>query len=103
MTLEAPGEPTALAFNTATPTELPARLVDAVVEQLAAGEYRIESDAREWRIQASAVHLHRDVGTPFYQAIPPRAAPWTKRIFWRLVLSLAGSRAGLATLRWLRH
>jgi len=31
------------------------------------------------------------------------AAPWTKRVFWRVVLALAASRTGLALLRALRR
>jgi hypothetical protein len=49
------------------------------------------------------VHLHRDLAAQFYRAIPPRPAPWAKRVFWRLVLGLAASRAGLALLRALRR
>jgi len=103
MTVEAPDEPTALAFSAAAPGDLPPTLQDAAVERLADGRYRIGSAAGEWLLPACAAHLHRDVAAPFYRAIPPRAAAWRKRVFWRVVLTLAGSRAGLATLRWLRH
>jgi hypothetical protein len=49
------------------------------------------------------VHLHREIAPQFYRAIPPRPAPWAKRVFWRMVLALAASRAGLALLRALRR
>jgi hypothetical protein len=49
------------------------------------------------------VHLHRDVAPPFYRALPPRPVPPGKRLFWRLVLALAASRAGLSILRSLRR
>lgn len=100
---QAPGEETALAFSAATLPELPETLQDAVVEQLGGGRYRIVSAPREWLISASAAHLHRGVASEFYRAIPPRPVPWRKRLFWRAVLALAASRAGLAALRALRR
>jgi hypothetical protein len=102
MTAEAPDEPTTLALSSA-PGELPETLQDPVVERLADGRYRIASASGEWLVPPGPAHLHRDVAARFYRAIPPRPAPWTKRAFLRVVLALAGSRAGLATLRWLRH
>jgi hypothetical protein len=68
-----------------------------------AGRYRIASPAGDWLINARAVHLHRDVAPPFYRALPPRPVPPGKRLFWRLVLALAASRAGLSILRSLRR
>jgi len=102
-TAEAPGEATALAFSAAAPAQFPETLQDARVERLGPGRYRISSAPREWLIAAAAVHVHRDVGAQFYHAIPPRPAPWHKRVFWRVVLTLAASRAGLALLRVLRR
>jgi len=49
------------------------------------------------------VHLHREVAAQFYHAIPPRRAPWAKRMFWRTVLALGASRMGLRLLRALRR
>jgi hypothetical protein len=77
-------------------------LADAVVEATAPGMFRIATTAGEWTLAAPAVHVHRDVGVPFYRAIPPRRVPLRKRAFWRLVLILAGSRTGVALLRFLR-
>jgi hypothetical protein len=102
-TAQAPGEETALAFSAAAPAQFPETLQDAVVERLSPGRYRISSATREWLIDASAVHLHREIAAQFYRAIPPRPAPWRKRLFWRVVLTLAASRAGLALLRSLRR
>jgi len=102
MTVETPDEPTTLAFSSA-PGELPATLQDPVVERLGDGRYRIASASGEWLLPPGPAHLHRDVGARFYRAIPPRPAPWKKRVFWRVVLALAASRAGLATLRRLRN
>jgi hypothetical protein len=103
MTDEAPDEPTALAFSKGAPADPPATLQDVVVERLADGRYRVGSASGEWLLPPGALHLHREIATAFYRAIPPRPAPWQKRVFWKLVLALAGTRAGLATLRWLRR
>ena len=96
-------EPTALAFNATAPAELPVTLQDAVVDHLGGADYRIGAGEREWLITSAAVHLHRGIAAQFYRAIPPRPAPWTKRVFWRVVLALAASRTGLALLRALRR
>jgi hypothetical protein len=96
-------EPTALAFSATAPADLPVTLQNAVVDHLGGAAYRIGAGQREWLITSPAVHLHRGIAAQFYRAIPPRPAPWTKRMFWRLVLSLAASRAGLALLRALRR
>ena len=98
-----PGEETALTFSAAVPGEYPRTLEDAVVEHVDGTHYRIRSGTREWPLEATAVHLHREVATRFYDAIPPRPAPWSKRLFWRAVLVLAASRTGLAALKVLRR
>jgi len=102
-THEAPAEPTALAFSGSAPADLPAKLEDAVVEHLGGTQYRISARSRSWLISAAAVHLHRQIAAQFYAAIPPRRAPWAKRMFWRAVLALAASRAGLTLLKALRR
>ncbi|HEV3181484.1 MAG TPA: hypothetical protein VGY90_01595 [Steroidobacteraceae bacterium] len=102
-TAEAPDEPTALAFSAVAPADLPGTLEDAVVDHLGGAHYRIGAQRREWLIASPAVHLHREIAAQFYRAIPPRPAPWAKRMFWRVVLALAASRAGLALLRALRR
>ena len=102
-TSEAPGEPTTLAFTASAPADLPATLEDPVVDDLGGAHYRVAAGRREWRIDSEAVHLHREIAAQFYQAIPPRPAPWPKRVFWRMVLALATSRAGLKLLKALRR
>ena len=97
------GEEISLTLSAAAPLECPDRLVDAVVEHLGGRQYRIRSATREWLVEAAATHLHREVAAAFYRAIPPRPAPWRKRLFWRVVLALAASRSGLAALRMLRR
>jgi hypothetical protein len=102
-TTEAPGEPTTLAFSTAAPPDLPGTLQDAVVDHLGGADYRIAAATGAWLISSKAVHVHREIAAQFYRAIPPRLAPWRKRVFFRVVLALAASRAGLALLRALRR
>lgn len=90
-------------FACAAAPDLPAELADAVVERDDAGGYRIVTAGQTWRIDARALHLHRELGRAFYRAIPPRPVPLTRRLLWRAVLALAASRLGLAALRALRH
>jgi hypothetical protein len=89
-TVDQPGEVVQLAFSSPAPVDFPDALEDARVEPLAAQRYRIVSGAREWVIQG-AMHLHREVGKAFCMALPPRRAPWRKRLFWWLALRLAAS------------
>ena len=90
------------AFAAAAPEGLPAVLDAAVIEHAAPGMFRIATPAGEWSVQATTAHVHRDVTAAFYRAIPPRPVPLSKRLFWRLVLALAGSNPGVALLRRLR-
>ena len=96
------GEPLTVAFSGATDPGLPEALENAVVERLAPGRYRIAAGVHDWLLEAAAVHVHRDVGRVFYQALPPRPAPAARRLVLRLALRLAGSRTGLVVLRALR-
>lgn len=98
-----PQQLTTLEFSAPAPAQFPRSLEDARVEDLGSGRYRIASAQGEWLLRAPAVHLHRDVASEFYGAIPPRPVPGGKRLFWRLVLALAASRAGLSVLRSLRR
>jgi hypothetical protein len=93
-TTDRPDEIATLAFSGSAPPKLPEALEDATVEQVDAGQYRIRSGRREWIFPARSAHLHREVATVFYRAISPRIPPWNKRLFWRVVLALASSRAG---------
>ncbi len=45
---------------------------------------------------------HRDVREQVFAAVPQRRAPLSKRVFWRLVLFVAGLPGGLKLLRRLR-
>lgn len=103
MTAESPGEETMLTLSAAAPADWPEVLEDALVEQVEGTHCLIRSGMRRWPIEAEGIHLHRQIAEAFYQAIPPRPAPWRKRLFWRVVLALAASRTGLAALRMLRR
>lgn len=102
-TTDRPDEIATLAFATSPPPDLPEALEDAAVEQVDAGRYRIWSGPREWIFPARSAHLHREVSTVFYRAIAPRAVPWNKRLFWRVLLTLASSSAGKWLLLALRR
>jgi hypothetical protein len=97
------GEAHTLDFSGRAPPDLPQALAAPRVEALGEGRYRIVSGERAWLLSARAVHISRAVAAPFYRALPPRVVPLSKRLFWRTVLALAGSRAGLALLRALRR
>jgi hypothetical protein len=83
-----------LVFVGAAPNGLPEALEDATVEEVDTGRYRIWSGRREWIFPARSAHLHREVSTTFYRAIAPRLVPWSKRLFWRVVLALASNPIG---------
>ncbi len=83
-----------LTFIGPAPDDLPASLTHAAAAALGDGRYRITCESREWIVTATSVHVHRDIGNAFYRAIPPRPVPLAKRLFWRAVLALAGTRAG---------
>lgn len=95
-TQDRPDEPVQMAFACPAPADLPEALEDATVERLGARQYRISSGDRSWTVSAVA-HLHREVATAFYKALPPRPVPFRKRLFWRVLLGLAANPAG----RWL--
>jgi hypothetical protein len=102
-TIDRSDEIATLAFVGASPQGLPEALEDATVEETAAGQYRIWSGRREWLFPARSVHLHREVSATFYRAIAPRLVPWNKKLFWRVVLSMAASRFGKSLLLTLRR
>jgi hypothetical protein len=82
--------------------DLPASLLNAAVVAVGESNYRITSESRDWVVAATSAHLHRDIGAAFYRGVPPRRVPIRKRVFWRAVLALAGTRAGKRLLLALR-
>ena len=83
-----------LTFVASAVPDVPAQLDAASVDAVDEHRYRIVSGSQDWIVRATAVHVHRDIGGEFYRAIPPRSAPLRKRLFWLIVLALAGTRAG---------
>ncbi len=81
------------------PDSLKGVILTAVGEQ----RYRIASGSWERVVEATSLHIHRDVGRAFYRAVPPRPVPLAKRFFWLAVLWLAGSRTGKLVLSSLRR
>jgi hypothetical protein len=82
--------------------DIPDSLTAVILTAAGDGRYRIASESWELVVEATSLHVHRDVGTVFYRAVPPRPVPLTKRFFWLAVLWLAGSRTGKLVLSSLR-
>jgi hypothetical protein len=97
-----PEENVSVAFSGAAPEGLPEALEGATVEQLDEATYRIACEGAEWRVSATAAHVHREIATAFYRVVPPRPARWSRRLFWRIVLRLAGHPASRRLLFALR-
>jgi hypothetical protein len=102
MTENQPQEKVSLAFSGHAPESLPDALENATVEYLGPSTYRITSAPHEWIVDASAVHLHREIAARFYAAVPPRTPPWPRRLFFRLVLALIARPWGKRLLLKLR-
>lgn len=83
--------------------DLPDSLAAATVRAVDEHHYRIADASGELIVEVTSLHVHRDIGRVFYRAIPPRPAPLGRRIFWRVVLALAGTRAGRRLLLSLRR
>jgi hypothetical protein len=96
------GELAQVAFRGPAPEGLPATFYDVRVERAGPSAFRIAGLAQSWLVPAAGVHVHREVAAAFRQAVPQREAPLRKRIFWRIVLSLAASDAGRTLLLALR-
>ena len=92
-----------VTLTTSTNPDVPESMAAASLSAVDGQHYRITSGAREWIVAAATVHVHRDIGEAFYRAIPPRAAPLGKQLFWRVVLALAGTGAGKRLLLAIRR
>lgn len=95
-TKDRPDEAVQMAFACPAPVDLPEALEEATVERLGPRQYRLSSGDRSWTLDGVA-HIHREVASAFYKAVPPRPVPFRKRLFWRVMLGLASTAAG----RWL--
>jgi hypothetical protein len=92
-----------LTFISPSMAEVPHSLAAAAIHAVDEHHYRIACASGELMVEATSLHVHRDIGSAFYRAVPPRPAPLGRRIFWRLVLALAGTRAGKRLLLSLRR
>jgi hypothetical protein len=86
--------PAQLSLICEQPQQLPSMLDDVTFEALTAPQVVLRSGAREWRMVCITWQLHRDAGAGFYAAIPPRVAPWTRRLAWRVLLGTAATAPG---------
>lgn len=101
-TSDHPAEVVHLHFTCPPGVYVPEVLENPLVERFDARRYVIRSGGQEWFVPATTVHLHREIGTVFYQAIPPRPVPIGKRIFWRVVLGLIARPWGKRLLLFFR-
>ena len=102
LTVDHPDERAVVAFSGRAPDNLPDVLEDPTIYRVDERRYRISSAPREWLVEATAVHVHREIATSFYRAIPPRTAPWTKRLFFWVLLAMMSSSWGKRLLLALR-
>jgi hypothetical protein len=98
-----PDEPVSLAFTAAASQDIPDTLQDVTVDRVGASQYRIRDLSSQWLVHAATVHLHRDVATRFYRAVPSRKPSWGKRVFWRIVLATLRNPVGKRLLLALRR
>ena len=102
LTADHPDEWASVAFSGRAPETLPEVLEEPTVYRIDGRRYRIASTPREWIVEATAVHVHREIATAFYRAIPPRIVPWSKRLFFRLLLAMMANSWGKRLLLALR-
>ncbi|HEY6456585.1 MAG TPA: hypothetical protein VIY90_15030 [Steroidobacteraceae bacterium] len=94
--VEADGTTTAaqLSLICGQPLRLPSVLHEVTFEALTTPQIVLRSGTREWRVACGIWQLHRDASAMFYAAIPPRVAPWTRRLAWRVLLGTAATVPG---------
>jgi len=83
--------------------DIPDSLTAVILTAVGEHRYRIASASRDLVVEATSLHVHRDIGRAFYRAVPPRPVPLRKRFFWLVVLWLAASRTGKHVLSTLRR
>lgn len=107
-----PAAVTEVAFARAGKAALPAELdyaeIDSADPPRGDTHYRIrfnegEAGAREVVIVARGAFVHRDVSIALCTAIPPRKAPWLRRLAWRALPAIVSSPAGRRLLFALRR
>jgi hypothetical protein len=103
LTADHPDEWASVAFTGRAPESLPEVLEEPTVYRIDGRRFCIASSPREWIVEATAVHVHREIASAFYRAIPPRIVPWSKRLFFRLLLALMANSLGRRVLLVLRR
>jgi hypothetical protein len=101
-TADHPDERASVSFSGNAPENLPEVLEDPTLDRIDERHFRISSAPRDWIVEATAVHIHREIATSFYRAIPPRIPPWSKRLFFRVVMAMMSNSWGKRLLLALR-
>ncbi|HEY0341702.1 MAG TPA: hypothetical protein VGC34_12905 [Steroidobacteraceae bacterium] len=101
-TTDHPDEWVSVSFSGRAPEALPEVLEEPTVYRIDERRFRIASHPREWLVEATAVHVHREIAPAFYHAIPPRHVPWRKRLFFRFLLAMMANSWGKRILLALR-
>jgi hypothetical protein len=86
--------PVQVSLLCAPPMSWPATFDAPVVLRTDADRILVKSGASEVTLRVAGVFVHRDVTRAFEGSVPPRRAPLGKRLFWSLVLALAGTSIG---------
>ncbi|HEX7417579.1 MAG TPA: hypothetical protein VF315_05945 [Steroidobacteraceae bacterium] len=60
---------------------------------------RIAASEGTYEFAIARVHVHRDLSAELRRVVAPRAAPWRKRMLWRIALALAATAPGRRLLR----
>jgi hypothetical protein len=107
---EACGMRTVVTFGIEDPPGLPPRLEGVTVMELPGSSepagsrrFRIVSGSSSWSFDAKSLHVHRDVSEAFFVAVPPRRAPFDRRLFFDLLPMFAGNTLGRKLLRAVRR
>ncbi|MGB8327246.1 MAG: hypothetical protein WCE48_06675 [Steroidobacteraceae bacterium] len=96
------GHEVAVDFAEPRATAMPELLHAVRIELQARGAWRILAREGAIEVAAASAHVHSDRSAQVLAAAPPRRAPLSKRLFWRLVLALAASGFGRRLLIALR-
>jgi len=57
-------------------------ITEFMAESAAVRVYGLATDAGDFRWRATAAFVHRDASALVHRAVPPRRAPWLRRMLW---------------------
>jgi hypothetical protein len=110
--LDVQGRRTSVVFARPTATlQIPHQLHDVRVllngaaahgaQPASSGSHSVRIAATEgtYEFASARVHVHRDLSAELRRVVAPRAAPWRKRMLWRIALALAATAPGRRLLR----